>query len=253
MLSAERRPREALRGSLERVALRSLLVLALLGGCVPEGAKTTEEAEAPDELAVLAPVADVLREPFRDDFERRELGPDYYVRSPAWVITRGWLCVEGAENQGVWLKKRLPPNVRIEFDAVAHSSDGDIKVELFGDGVSGASGTTYDDATSYVAVFGGWKNTTHALARLDEHDPKRQEIAVDERADDPRARAVSVGQTYRMKFERRNGNTLSWWVNGTLYFDLVDEEPLSGEGHDHFGFNDWAAHVCFDNLAITPI
>jgi len=229
------------------------LLLVQLFACVPEGPKTTEAAATADELAVLPAASTVISEPFRDDFERRELGADYYARSPVWAIERGWLCVEGAENQGVWLKKRLPENVRIEFDAVAHSTDGDIKVELFGDGVSGASGTTYDDATSYLAIFGGWKNTVHALARLDEHDPKRQAITIDERADDPRARAVSAGQAYRFKFERRHGNSLSWWVNGTLYFDLVDEQPLSGEGHDHFGFNDWAAHVCFDNLAITPL
>ena len=29
--------------------------------------------------------------------------------------------------------------------------------------------------------------------------------------------------------------------------------PLAGVGHDHFGFNDWEAKVCFDNVRVTPL
>ena len=31
-------------------------------------------------------------------------------------------------------------------------------------------------------------------------------------------------------------------------FKFTDPEPLSGPGHDHFGFNDWEVPVCFDNV-----
>ena len=42
-------------------------------------------------------------------------------------------------------------------------------------------------------------------------------------------------------------------MNEVLYFEFWDAEPLSGAGHEHFGFNDWDTPVCFDNLKITPL
>jgi len=42
-------------------------------------------------------------------------------------------------------------------------------------------------------------------------------------------------------------------VNDVLYFEMVDDDPLQGPGHEHFGFNDWEAPVCFDNLKISPL
>ncbi len=216
-------------------------------GCVPEGPPTPDA-----EPSAVEPILTLPTRTFRDDFERSELGPDYLARAEVWQLAEGQLCVEQAQNQGVWLQRRLPDNVRIELDAVALSTDGDLKVELFGDGRSGASGVSYDDATSYIAILGGWKNTRHVLARLDEHASDRQELAVGGAPDDPRSHAVEPGQVYQLKFERR-GNKLSWWVNDTLYFELVDDAPLLGEGHAYFGFNNWAAPVCFDNLVVTPL
>lgn len=64
---------------------------------------------------------------------------------------------------------------------------------------------------------------------------------------------MSAGQPYHFKFERADGKTLVFSVNGVVYFDLVDPEPLAGAGHEHFGFNDWDAPVCFDNLKVTPL
>jgi len=46
---------------------------------------------------------------------------------------------------------------------------------------------------------------------------------------------------------------VSFSVDDRLLFELEDPEPLSGEGHDHFGFNEWMVRVCFDNLRITPL
>src|SRR6185436_6820939 len=110
-------------------------------------------------------------------------------------------------------------------------------------GVSGASAASYDDATSYLTILGGWKNSRHVLARLDEHGADRLEIPVDPSSDDERARAVSVGQPYRFKIERSDGASVAWSVNGLDYLELVDEEPLAGPGHDHVGFNVWDAPV----------
>jgi hypothetical protein len=153
----------------------------------------------------------------------------------------------------VWLREAIPTHARIEFEARSDSPEGDIKVELWGDGRTGAKGTSYDDATSYLAIFGGWRNTKHVLARLDEHGDDRLELAVDPEASDPRALPVEPGQRYRFRIERPTDDSLSWWVDDRLMFELADTEPLVGEGHDHFGFNDWTVRVCFDNLKITAL
>jgi hypothetical protein len=234
--------------------------------CVPEGPATGGGAPEPPKTA--APVAQPpkpkgdsggpparppITTPFEDTFDRAELGPDWFALSPAWKITAGRMCVRGARNRGIWLARKLPVNARIEFDAFADAADGDLKVEAWGDGVSGATGTSYSNATSYLLILGGWKNSKHVLARLDEHGEDRLEIDVEPGADDERARPVEVGQPYRFKIEREDGKTVSWAVNGVDYFELLDPDPLAGPGHEHLGFNDWDAPVCFDNLKVTPL
>jgi hypothetical protein len=195
----------------------------------------------------------VLTAPWEDNFDRADLGPDWVSLSPVWKIKDGRLCGRGARNKGVWLAKRLPMNARIEIDAYAESAEGDLKLELWGDGQSGATGTSYTNATSYVAILGGWKNKKHVLARLNEHGDDRLEIDVDPQSDDERMRAVATGQAYHFKVERVDGRTVQVSVNGTVYFELADREPLAGAGHEHFGVNDWDAPVCFDNVKVTPL
>ncbi len=69
--------------------------------------------------------------------------------------------------------------------------EGDLKAELWGDGVSGATGQSYTNATSYLTILGGWKNTKQVLARLDEHGDNRLEIDIDKNSDDERAPGVA--------------------------------------------------------------
>lgn len=245
----------------------------LLTGCLAEGPPTASSRGQAS--ASAAPVDPPLDQPFSDAFDRAELGPAWLALSPAWRIEQGRLCAKGARNRGVWLRRTLPRDARIEVTAIAGSEAGDLKLELWGDGRSGATGTTYDDATSYVAIFGGWRNARHVLARLDEHGEDRGELTVDRAGGDPRRSPVVPGQPYRFRFERRDGRTLRWELlsppaprppegngaadriaedgAGILMFELSDEDPLEGVGHDHLGFNDWEAPVCFDDLRIVPL
>ena len=119
--------------------------------------------------------------------------------------------------------------------------------------IAGATGTSYTDATSYLVILGGWKNTRHVLARMDEHGEDRFEVEVDPESDDERARPVAPGQVYRFRVERSDGRTVRWSVDGISYFELADPEPLAGRGHEHLGFNNWDAPVCFDNVRISPL
>lgn len=190
---------------------------------------------------------------FSDDFERKALGPAWHATSPAWRIEDGQLCGQNAKNHPVWLMRHLPANARVEFDAVSHSDDGDIKAEIWGDGRSAADAASYDDATSYIAIFGGWKNTRHVLARLDEHAADRKELAVVADSDDPRTQPVVAGRTYRFRIERDDEKSVRFSVDGVLIHTFVDDAPLLGVSHQFFGFNDWAVKVCFDNVRVTPL
>ncbi len=183
-----------------------------------------------------------------------DLGPDWLATRPgAWRIEKGKLCGERAANHGVWLNRTIPTNARIEFDAVNFSDEGDLKAEVWGDGQSFAKGNSYSDATSYLAILGGWKNTLHVLARLDEHGEDRKVLPVDIKADDIRQRPVTRGQVYRFKIERSDGRTVEFYVDGRKIHSWTDSEPLTGPGHDHFCFNNWEIKVCYDNVKVTPL
>jgi hypothetical protein len=249
-----------------------LLWVAALG-CVPNGPVTTDggtgSATKPRPPAVRPPsppphpTAAVSAPPnsasaplgprFEDAFERGTLGDAWRTTSPVWRVEAGRLCGRGARNHPVWLARTLPANVRIEFDAVSQSPDGDIKAEFFGDGASAATAVSYTNATSYLTILGGWKNSYHVLARIDEHAPDRNEIRIVPSAQERRERPVVPDQVYHFRVERADGRTISWWVDDVLMFRFADPQPLAGPGHDHFGFNDWDVPVCFDNVKVVPL
>jgi hypothetical protein len=205
-------------------------------------------------VKAAAPGADpILKVPFHDDFSRTSLGPAYRATSNAFRIESERLCVRGARNHPLWLAQRLPRNARIEFDALSNSEEGDIKVEAWGDGRSSATTVSYTNATSYLFILGGWKNSLHVLARLDEHAQNRAELRLDPDADDPRTAPVEAGRPYHFMIERRDGRTVRFSVDEVEILTLTDPSPLEGPGHEHFGFNDWETHVCFDNLDIIPL
>jgi hypothetical protein len=194
-----------------------------------------------------------ITEVFEDEFERGAPGSEYRIVGPNWRIQDGKLCGKNAHNKGIWLAKRIPTNARIEFEATSQSADGDIKAEVWGDGMSGATSQSYSNASSYLPIYGAHKNTEHMLARLDEHSSDRKTIKVDPTDDDPRAQPVAVGQPYHFRIERSDGRILSFYVDDVLIHRWADNAPLEGPGHDHVGFNDWEAPVCFDHLKITPL
>lgn len=221
------------------------------------GTDAGDASDAGDSGALLKALLDggaVVAEGRAEAHARDPLGPSWrQANTKAWKIEDGRLCGQGARNHGVWLTRPLPINARIEFDAIAMTDDGDLKAEFWGDGQSSAKGTSYNDATSYITVLGGWKNKIHVLARMDEHGKDRKEITVDPAADDERRLPVAKGQIYRFRVERTDGKTVKWSVNDKDYLSYPDTQPLLGQGHDHFGFNEWEAKTCFDNVKITPL
>ena len=254
------------------------LVTTLLGPCVFPAILgfllTVEGCKAePDEVAVApvrpaAPVKKpvqapppcdsnqdpVLSAPYTDNFDRAELGNDWRSTSyGAYFLRNNKLCISKPRNHPLWLKRKLPNNVRIELEAIPTSASADIKTEIFGDGCTFDNEGRDYTATAYVFVLGAHNNTEHWLARLYEHglDAKKTPLLAG-------APSIATGKliaqtNYHVVIERTDGKTVSIKVDGTLIHDFADPEPLTGPGHDHFALNGWDAPSCFDNLVVTPL
>lgn len=190
-----------------------------------------------------------ITSPFADDFERVEPGPDWLdTSSGAYRITAGKLNATKAYNHPLWLRRKLPRDVVIEFDAMSKSAAGDIKVELFGDGESFDPDKGRYDPTSYLIVLGGWNNTDSIIGRLGEHDDAVKAARTRGAGQPP---PVEPGRTYHFSITRRGG-VIDWRLDGAPFLAWTDPSPLYGPGHEFFAINDWEADVHFDNLHIRP-
>lgn len=183
---------------------------------------------------------------YADTFDRPSLGPDYNQTGSGFRIVDGAVNARGAHNRPLWLGRRLPAgDLQIDFDAWSRSPEGDIKVEVFGDGRSyDPDGNRYM-ATSYVLVFGAWKNSRSIIARMDEHG-KDMVARTDKK--------VVPDQRYHWRIVRRGG-VLEWFIDDltTPFLRFDDPEPLVGDGHAYFGFGNWETDTYFDNLVIKAL
>ena len=192
-----------------------------------------------------APPAEPITAAWSDDFERADVGPDWHATGGSYALVNGALNAVGAHNRPLWLRRALPRDAVIELDAWSTSPDGDIKVELYGDGKSYDPNKGGYTATSYVAVMGGWKNSKSQIARMDEHGKDIVSRA---------APKVEPNKKYHWKFVRKGGR-LDWFVDDmeTPFLTLEDPEPLEGAGHQHFAVGNWETDTWFDNLRVTPL
>jgi Farnesoic acid 0-methyl transferase len=186
-----------------------------------------------------------IAQAWSDGFERDDIGGNWRATGAGYRIVDGELSARGAKNHPLWLRKKVPAEVRIEFDAWSNESRGDIKVEVFGDGSSfDPDGGGYV-ASGYELIFGGWHNSKSMIARLDEHgndQVQRSDVK------------VVAKQKYRWRIERSR-QRLSWFIDDmtTPFLSYDDPSPLQGDGHDFFAINNWETDTYFDNLIITPL
>ena len=186
-----------------------------------------------------------IKDEWTDNFERDSVGENYYASGDGYRVANGALNAKGAHNHPLWLRAKIPRDVRIEFETWSTENRGDIKIEIFGDGKSyDADGGAYL-ATGYELIFGGWFNSKSIIARLDEHGKD-----VVQRTE-PK---VVPNQRYKWRVERK-ANQLTWYIDDltTPFLQLVDPRPLEGMGHEYLGFNNWETDTWFDNLVISPL
>jgi hypothetical protein len=191
--------------------------------------------------------------PYTDSFDdAQKLKTNYWSSGTYWRIVDGQLLGPSPKNNPLWLRVPLPHDVAVEFDVRSESSEGDIKVEIFGNG--------YDHASGYILIHGGWNNTVSVIARLDEHGTalpalQRQGTAI---GPDTRVRVeakpfpVERSRSYRWRIERR-GSKLSWSIDGQPFMQFDDPSPLGGKGHDRFAFSGWESQLYFDNLSVQAL
>ena len=175
---------------------------------------------------------------YSDDFERTAVGPQWKRGegergSGKWTIRDGALHGNALKNDPLWFQKPIPTNGRVTFDATALSAEGDLKVEIFGDGKNHASG--------YVVIFGGWSNSLDVIARLDEHGKDRKA---------QKSLSVKTNQTYRFDISRTPQGEIVWKIDGKRVMSYPDKKPLSGTDHRFFAFSNWNAPVRFDNFRV---
>jgi hypothetical protein len=199
--------------------------------------------------------------PYSQDFsDPAVVERDFFSTGGHWRTVGGELLSPGVKNNPLWLQAKLPRDVAVEFDVRSQSPEGDIKVEIFGDGTDHASG--------YVLIHGGWNNSMSIIARLDEHGASLDslqrraggkglvETGLFKKDTHMRVEArpypVEIGRTYHWRIERR-GSLLRWFIDGKPFMQFDDPIPLEGKGHDRFGFSSWEAQLYFDNLKIEPL
>jgi len=187
---------------------------------------------------------------YTQEFTSPQWHDDFLATTNNYHVAQDALSARGAFNHPLWLRRKLPRNVRIEFDCWSMSADGDIKVEFFGDGKSHAPSKekVQYKATGYIAVFGGWNNTRSILAKRDEHG--RVGVTLQER----RAPKVVKGKHYHWKITRK-GKVIHWYIDNmkTPFLTLRDNTPLEGKTHAYFAFNNWQSDTWFDNVKISPL
>lgn len=210
---------------------------ARLRGKTPPAVSLGLSPNADAAPSVIVPVEPIGADGFRDDFERGDLGPDWLAEGRDFRLQSGQLVTNAAGNRGLWLRRALPRDVRIEFTVRAQGTGADIKLEVFGDGQAA------QPTSGYIVIFGGWGNTLNVIARRDENGA--------DRAVGP-SRPIVKGQTYRMRIERK-GRVIAAYVDEQLLARLEDPAPLEGPGHQFFAFNGWQSELWYDNLMITPL
>lgn len=186
-----------------------------------------------------------ITEHWVDDFERTSIGGNYYKTGGGHRIVDGALSTQGSYNHPLWLRKKLPRNVQIEFDAWSTTSVGDIKVELFGDGESYDPDRGQYTSSGYVLVMGGWNNSKSIIAKGNEHGKNLV---------DRRRPKVEPNRRYHWTIKRQ-GDAIEWWIDDGKepFLRYADKSPLVGQGHEYFAFSNWESDSWFDNLSVTPL
>ena len=182
--------------------------------------------------AVSLRAAGVNTYPFKD------APSDWLPVSGVWEVTNRWQCdprwsfYSGAQRGGVacnWSKSRHGANVTVEFFAGPKmDQERGRKYEYAADINAVVCADGRDISSGYSFMFGGWNDRGSQIVRGTDLVGENRRIVI------PRE-----SSTHRRWFYiklRKNGNRLSYWVDGSLVATYDDPTPLTG---DRFGLWTW--------------
>lgn len=202
----------------------------------------TEGSKAEDPQAKQAARTDGLtggKLVFEEHFDGPALSQHWLVRQAGeWQIAEGWLkservADENQRNQGIWLQTPLPKKTRVSFKSRSLTKVGDTKCEIFNVEPRHEQG--------YSVIFGGWNNTTNAIARKGEHEANRRN-----QSEPPK---VEPGRTYAWTIVRTDA-VVRWYIDGKFMLAYDDPSPVDG---NFFGFNNWSSDLRFDDVVVYEL
>lgn len=166
---------------------------------------------------------------WHDNFDRDEVGPDWYVCGGKASIEAGRLLLEGG-GATIITERRFKADVRIEFDAEAHP--GVPPCDL-----SATIGANKDHGYGYLFAFGGRSNQANQLLGLGVRQVDLEPPFV-----------IEHGRVYRL-VAQKEGRRLTYTVDGVKILDAETPDPVGGPGFDRVGMVTWTAMYA-DNFRV---
>ncbi|MGC8861343.1 MAG: hypothetical protein ACP5R5_01060 [Armatimonadota bacterium] len=166
---------------------------------------------------------------WQDDFNRDEVGQDWYVCRGKASIRDGRLLLEGA-GATIVTERRFAADVRIEFDAEAQP--GVPPCDL-----SATIAASKEFGYGYLYAFGGANNRVNQLLGPGVH-------LVDQKP----GLLIEPGRVYHI-VAQKEGKRFTCTVDGTTILDASAEDPAGGPGFDRVGLVTWAGMLA-DNFKV---
>ena len=164
---------------------------------------------------------------FTDDFERGELGADWYLRGGKARIESGRLILEGA-GATLLVDRPFAPDVRIEFTAEALPGLPPCDLSV-------AMGASRLLGYHYLLAFGGESNRANRILGPRDGGVRDRKPAM----------LIEPGRRYRIT-ALKEGRRLALEVDGKTLLETQDADPVGGPGFDRVGLVTWNGMIVDD-------
>lgn len=151
---------------------------------------------------------------FKDDFQRKDLGPDWKIIKGNWTIKDG--CLTG-RGDGIYINKKFPGDQRLEFEAWVNKDQSPCDL----DGILSDASMSRYGGNGYLFAFGTYGNNYSKINRA-----KMQILKI------PRP-LIERGKKHRVICEKVGGH-LKWLVDGKLAGEY--DEPFKSLNGEYVGF-----------------
>jgi hypothetical protein len=178
---------------------------------------------------VVGVSADQWKLVWQDNFDRSELGTDWYLVTGEVLLQSGRLLLKGA-GATVVTERTFAADVRIEFDAEA-----DPKTQPCD--LSATIAASKEFGYGYLFAFGGANNQVNQILGFG--------VTV---VDSKPKLLIKLGRVYHIA-AIKEGKRLVYTVDGEKILEASADDPVSGPGFDRVGLVTWAG-MLVDNFRV---